>query len=99
MDDGVKETLFVRVVLIFMLLADKFSNTKISKCGENQGAKVLAKHPLSSSNSKRIDVCYHFLRHLANGDIRVAYVPIKEQHADILTYLLNKEGFEGHYYI
>ena len=53
---------------------------------DNKGATDLAKNPLSSSNSKHIDVRYHFLRELVGkGDLSVKYLKTDEQHADILT--------------
>ena len=53
---------------------------------DNKGAIDLAKNPLSSSNSKHIDVRYHFLRELAaSGDISV---PVSYTHLTLPTILL-----------
>jgi len=61
------------------------------------GAKALAENPLSSSNSKHIDVRHHFLREkVANGDISVEHIGTVEQHADILTKALGRDSFEAH---
>ena len=34
---------------------------------DNEGAIQIAKHPISNSNSKHIDVRHHFLRELVEG--------------------------------
>ena len=96
MGDGVKEAIFMRGVLTFFLVPD-YKLEHIEVFEDNEGAKALAENPLSSSNSKHIDVRHHFLRELvAKGDIVVKYVPSLEQHADILTKALARELFEKH---
>ena len=52
--DGVKEALFVRVVLSF--IAPKTSGASIKALEDNQGAKVLIENPLSSARGKQIDL-------------------------------------------
>ncbi|CAN0036990.1 unnamed protein product [Sphacelaria rigidula] len=78
MAEGAKEGLFVKAVLTFL------RPQTVSGCGEdqgsvlyedNEGAKALAKNPLSSERSKLIDVRYHFIRELVGtGKIRVVHV-------------------------
>ena len=86
----------MRGVLDFVLPDSDFSSMKIRVFEDNQGTKDLAENPLSSSNSKHIDVRHHFLRELvSNGDISVEYLNTKE-HADILTKALSRESFEVH---
>lgn len=81
---GVKEAMFMRGVLTFLVPDHKFEHIKVFE--DNEGAEALAENPLSSSNSKQIDVRHHFLREsAAKGDIIVEHVPSSEQHADILT--------------
>ena len=64
---------------------------------DNKGATDLAKNPLSSSNSKHIDVRYHFLRDLVRkGDLSVKYLKTEEEHADIITKAIGRESFEKH---
>ena len=71
--DGVKEALYVRGILAFPM--PSLEPMSISVYEDNKGAINLAKNPLSSSNSKHIDVRYHFLRELAaSGDISVQYL-------------------------
>ena len=57
----------------------------------------MAKNPLRSSNSKHIDMRYHFLRDLGGkGDLSVKYLKTEEQHAHILTKAIGRESFEKH---
>ena len=70
--DGVKEALYVRGVLVFLM--PSLGSPSIGVFEDNKGAIDLAKNPLSSSNSKHIDVRYHFLRELVGkGDLCVKY--------------------------
>ena len=82
--DAVKELLFLRQIWRFML------PSKVMPCfpvfEDNQGAVQLAQNPVTSSNSKHIDVRHHFLReHVRQRDVKVVQVPSEFQHADILT--------------
>ena len=71
----------------------------ISVYEDNKVAIDLAKHALSSSTSKHIEVRYHFLKELAaSGDISVHYLQTEDQHADILTKVIGRECFERHRY-
>ena len=57
----------------------------------------MAKTPLSSSNSKHIDVRCQFLRDLVEkGDTFVKYLRMEDQHADIRTKAIARESFEKH---
>ena len=95
MGDGVKEALFVRGVLSFLVPDHKLGGITVLE--DNEGAKALAENHLSSSNSKHIDVRHHFLRELVStGEIAITHVTSKEQHADILTKALAREIHEVH---
>ena len=95
MADGVKEALYVRGVLVFLM--PSLGSPSIGVFEDNKGAIDLAKNPLSSSNSKHIDVRYHFLRELVGkGDLCVKYLRTEDQHADILTKAIARESFEKH---
>ena len=90
MGDGVKEALFVRGVLSFLVPNHKLGGIAVLE--DNEGAKASAENPLSSSDSKHIDVRYHFRRELASkGEMAISHVPSKEQRADILTKALARE--------
>ena len=95
MGDSVKEALFIRSVWSFMLPDRAKPCLRIYE--DNAGAIQLAENPLSSSNSKHIDVRHHFLRELVfSGSISIVHVPSKYQHADVLTKPLSRESFDFH---
>ena len=65
---------------------------------ENEGAIQIAKHPISTSNSKHIDVRHHFLREMAERkDIEITHVAWQCQHADFLSKALLEREFEVHW--
>ena len=93
--DGVKEALFMRVVLSF--IAPEPCEASIEVLEDNQGEKALIENPLSSARSKHIDVRFHFIRELFKArKISVEYVASAEQHADILTKALSRANFGYH---
>ena len=64
---------------------------------DNEGAIHIAKHPISNSNSKHIDVRHHFLRELVERkEIDLTHVASKYQHADFLTKALPERESEFH---
>ena len=57
----------------------------------------IAKHPISSSNSKHIDVRHHFLTELVERkEIEIIHVVSQYQHADFLTKASPEREFEVH---
>ena len=95
MGDGVKEALFVDGVLKFVMPSKKVD--KIEVLEDNEGAIALAENPLSSCNSKHIDVRHHFLRALVeDGVLSIKHVSSEKQHADILTKALPRDLFQTH---
>ena len=95
MGDSVKEALFMCSVWSFML-PDR-AKPCLQVYEDNAGAIQLAENPLSSSNSKHIDVRHHFLReHVFSGSISIVHVPSESQHADVLTKPLSRESFDFH---
>ena len=51
--------------------------------GDNQGALALMKNPHLHEHSKHIDICYHYIRDLAEkGKVDVEYIPTAEMIAD-----------------
>ena len=95
MADSVKDALFVRDVLTF--LVPTMEGKCITVHEDNEGAISLANNPLSSARSRHIDVIYHFLREkVLNREISVVYVTTVEQHADVLTKPLAKKVFRSH---
>ena len=64
---------------------------------DNEGAIHIAKHPISNSNSKHIDVRHHFLRGLVEKkEIDIIHVSTEYQHADFLTKALPEKEFAFH---
>ena len=84
MSDMGKENLFLRQVWYFML--PKARMPCIAMYEDNEGAIQIAKHPISNSNSKHIDVRHHFLRELVERkEIEIIHIASQYQHADFLT--------------
>jgi hypothetical protein len=68
---------------------------KVQMLGDNQGAIALTKNPHLHERSKHIDVCYHFVRDLAEqGKLNVVYVPTADMVADGMTKPLQRVAFE-----
>ncbi|KAI0995304.1 hypothetical protein K3495_g12878, partial [Podosphaera aphanis] len=62
--------------------------------GDNQGSLALVKNPQLHERSKHIDICYHFIRDLAEqGKLVVTYISTKEMVADGMTKPLAKPSF------
>ncbi|CAN0417780.1 unnamed protein product [Ascophyllum nodosum] len=93
--DGVKEALFVKEVLSFII--PFISENCIKVFVDNDGAISLENNSLSSARTKRIDVRFHFIRELTRSKtISVEYVPTQEQRADILAKALTGSIFKEH---
>ena len=93
--DAMKELLFLRQAWRFIIPGKGMSCFPVFE--DNQGALQLSKNPVSSSNSKQIDVRHHFLRELVRqGDIIVNDVPFEYQHAGIFTKVLAFDLFTIH---
>ena len=93
LSDMGKEILFLRQVWCFMLPKDKMPCIAIYE--DNEGAIHIAKHPISNSNSQRMDVRHHFLRELVERkEIEIIHVESQYQHADVLTKALPEREFE-----
>eukprot|EP00253_Pinus_taeda_P007370 PITA_07370 len=53
---------------------------------DNQSCIKLTEHPVFHDRSKHIGIKYHFIRdYVQKGDVKLEYIPIDEQVADILT--------------
>ena len=64
---------------------------------DNEGAIQIAKHPISNSNSKHIDVRHHLLRELVERkEIEIIHVATQYQHPDFFTKALPEREFEAH---
>ena len=103
MAEGAKEGLFVRSVLSFMQPRKNKVNSNVYEVEileileDNEGAKAMAGHLLSSGRSKHIDVRWHFLRDLVeSGGAKIMHVAPGWQHDDILTKALLATLFKRH---
>ena len=93
MSDVAKEISFLRLVWRFML--PRVGMPCIPLFEDNEGAIQMAKHPISNSNSKHIDVRHHFLRELVEKkEVEIIHVASQYQHADFLTKALPEREFE-----
>ena len=71
------------------------NGTTVDMRGDNQGALALVKNPHLHERSKHIDVCYHYIRDLAEKKrLEIKYVPTAEMPADGLTKPLARIAFE-----
>ena len=93
---GIKWTIcFLRYIWSFIFPDRDVRCTLVKE--DNMGVIHLAKNPATTPNSKHIDIRHHFIRErVANGELKVVYVPLKEQHVDFLTELLHQGAFEVH---
>ena len=65
---------------------------RVQQRGDN-----LSENPLSSSNTKYIDVRHHLFREVAaSSDISVQYLRSEDQHADILPKSIGMASFGRH---
>ena len=63
------------------------------KC-DNTSAINLTNNPIQHSRTKHIEIRHHFIRdHMQKDDIKLDFVCIKKQLADIFTKPLNEDRF------
>ena len=87
-----KEIFVLRQVWCFML--PKARMPCIAMYDDNEGAILIAKHPISISNSKNIDVRHHVLRELIERKkVVIIHVASLYQHADVPTKALRERKF------
>ena len=64
---------------------------------DNEGAIQIAKHQISNSNSKHIDVRHYFMRELVERkELEIIHAASQYQHADFLTKALPERKVEFH---
>ena len=84
MSDVAKEISFLKQVWRFML--PRVGMPSIPLFEDNESAVQIAKHPISNSNSKHIDVRHHFLRELVESkEIEIIHVTSQYQHCLLYT--------------
>lgn len=88
----VKDSIFVHGISSF--LVPEYGTRTIRVFEDNEGAVQLAENPLTSSSSGYIGV-RNFLKDLVNRrEISVEHVDSANQHADVMTKALPREGFD-----
>jgi hypothetical protein len=56
---------------------------------DNSGCMALATNPMTTGNTKHIDIRYHFIRDLVkSGEVLIEYCPTRDMVADALTKFL-----------
>lgn len=66
----------------------------VTMLGDNQGALALVKNPHLHERSKHIDICYHYIRDLAEKKkLEVTYIPTGDMVADAMTKPLDRVLF------
>ena len=64
---------------------------------DNTSARSLTGNPVFRARSKHIDVKFHWLREkVADGYVRLQYVPTNLQVTDVFTKALTGEAFHRH---
>jgi len=67
----------------------------ISVMCDNKSVINISKNPIMHSRTKHITIRYHFLNEkVAEGEVKLEFVPTSKQVADIFTKSLPKEVFE-----
>jgi hypothetical protein len=68
---------------------------RVQMLGDNQGAIALTENAHLNERSKHVDICYHFIRDLAErGALTVDYIPTADMVADGMTKPLARVAFE-----
>ena len=94
MAEAVKDALFVRDVLVFLVPSRKGKCITVRE--DNQGAISLASNPLSSARSRHIDVRFHLREKVEKKEICIVHTSTEEQYADMLTKPLQRKLFMTH---
>jgi hypothetical protein len=92
MDEAIREAMWVRS---FLQELDIPFVQPLEMYVDNQGAKALAENPVHHARVKHIDIRYHYIRdRVADGVVKVMYIPTEDNISDVLTKPLGKTKFK-----
>ncbi|CAM9627818.1 unnamed protein product, partial [Ascophyllum nodosum] len=92
LSEVVKEVPFLIHVQEFMESSMRVGAVNVFE--DNEGAIKLATNKHASHRTKHIDVKHHLMRDASDArKVRVAYVRLEDQHADLLTKPLDIQNF------
>ena len=95
MGEGLKDAIFLRYLWSFIFPDRRVGCTVVRE--DNMGALHLAANPVTTPNSKHIDIRHHFIRErVARKQFRIVHVASALQHADFLTKPVHKGAFYFH---
>lgn len=90
MAEAVKEGIYLQSLLGKLNL---FKMTKVTLYVDNRRAQFLANNHLYHSQTKHIDIRYHFIREVISSDrLKLEHVATSQMAADYLTKALPKDG-------
>ena len=95
LSEVVKEVIFSRKVQEFMGPSIRVGAVNVFQ--DNEGVIKLATNKHASRRTKHIDVKHHLVRDASDArKVRVAYVRLEDQHADLLIKPLDMQNFYKH---
>ncbi|UYV80202.1 hypothetical protein LAZ67_18001996 [Cordylochernes scorpioides] len=85
-----KEAVWIATILKELKFLSNFAFPLIIHC-DNRSAIDFSKNNVENNRSKHIDIRYHHVRErIISGDIKIVYIPTKENLADVFTKTLSK---------
>ena len=88
--EAAKQAIWIRHFLYSIGKETVYNMAPTTIYEDNQGAIKLADNPVNHPKTKHIAVRYHAIReHIANGEIRLEYLPTDRMVADGLTKATN----------
>ena len=92
--EAIKEVLWMRGLLQELGLHPRTGSPASIVYGDNQGTIAISKNGVKSERTKHIDIKYQFVTEtIANGIIKLVWVPTDKQDADIFTKALHTPLF------
>jgi hypothetical protein len=90
--EGIKEVLWLRGLLKELGLSVATGSRVF---GDNQSTIAISQNGIRSERTKHVDVKYHFITEtVASGQVKLQWVPTRDQEADLFTKALAQPVFE-----